>query len=110
MRIIYFSMALLVFSFIAMPIYYGISEKHNEIINTEVTAIQDDSLSFEEIYSLADESYSTDPAFLNTIKPAAGNSAKNDQFSTGFRRKEDSALADTPVKIIEEVEEEQASF
>lgn len=98
MRIIYFSMALLVFSFVVVPMYSGISKKHDEIITTSVdtVAAADSSLSFEEIYEIAGESNTEDPAFLNTIQPAAGSVNANQEFSTGFRAVEDSALADTP--------------
>jgi len=96
MRIIYFSMALLVFSFVIFPMYSGISKKHDEIITTtvDVVAANEDSLNLEQIYELADESYSEDPAFLNAIQPAAGDSTSQDQFSHGFRAIEDSALAE----------------
>jgi|GEM_PF-2552513 len=111
-RFIYACMALLLISFIGVPIYKGISDEHQKIttVADAQEAQTDDSLSFKEIYDLAAEDQnSDDPAFLNEILPAAGGSETTDNFSSGFTAREDSALADTPKEITEEEPQESAS-
>ena len=108
MRFIYFCMAFLVLSFVGVPIYNGVSEERAGLTQLAATdEAGDDSMSFEEIYALADEGQSADPASLNDISPAAGNGNTGDAFSRGFTNREDSALADTPVQETEEAETAQ---
>lgn len=105
MRFIYFCMALLVLSFIGVPIYNGVSSEHEKITTLATTETpSDDSLSFAEIYAQAEDTTLDNPAFLNDIMPAAGDNNSSDNFSSGFRNQEDSALAETPAAadIIEE--------
>ncbi len=97
MRFIYVCMAFLLISFVGMPVYKGVSSEREKLtIVASAESNQDDPLSFSEIYALADESSSDNPAFLNNIMPAAGGDTSSDNFSNGFRGQEDSALADTP--------------
>ena len=95
-RFIYLCMTILVVSFIAVPVFNGVSDEHARLQEiAQNTEQAEDSLSFEQIYALADES-ENDPANLNNIMPAAGGNAGTDGFSNGFRGADDSALADTP--------------
>lgn len=100
-RFIYLCMGILFLSMVAVPIYFGVSKEHKNIqvsANTPADE-QDTSLSFEEIYALADEGQETTPESLGNIAPAAGAETTPDSFSSGFNKREDSALADTPVEI-----------
>ncbi|NCO03731.1 MAG: hypothetical protein GW903_06035 [Alphaproteobacteria bacterium] len=100
-RIIYLSVAVLVFSFAILPILNDVSKERDAIIasNNDAPTLENDTISFEEIYALADETIvdSDNPAFLNNIAPAAG--LDEDEFTSGFRGLEDSALADTPAAL-----------
>jgi len=92
-KIIFLSMAIFALSFIAAPIFHGVSKERNAILaSNDFISTQDDSLSFDEIYALADEGRD-EAEFLNNIAPAA--SGQEDAFTSGFRGLENSALEDT---------------
>lgn len=112
MRFIYVCMAFLLISFIGIPVYKGVSSEHEKLTTVAQadTDQGDGSLSFREIYALADESASENPAFLNDIMPAAGENAAPDKFSGGFVVREDSALADTPKETIDEAIVEETNL
>ena len=96
-RFIYFCMAVLVFSFVAVPIFSGVSKEHEKLTAVDVAnAPAEEELTLEEIYAFVDRSNEGNPVFLNSIATAAGGDAKEDVFTSGFRGQEDSALADTP--------------
>lgn len=93
-RFIFLSMAFIAVSFFAVPAYFGINEQHQNLIQTASIEPAADTLTFQEIYALADESLMADPSALNAIAPAAGDEQKpKETFSYGFSGKEDSALA-----------------
>lgn len=98
-KVIYLSIAVLVFSFVALPIFSDVSKERDAIIasNNAAPTLDNDVMSFREIYALADETPANfdQATFLNNIAPAAG--LDEDEFSSGFRGLEDSALADTPL-------------
>lgn len=100
-KIIYLSVAVLVFSFVALPILADVSKERDAIIasNNDAPAIENATMSFKEIYALADETAVDldNPEFLNNIAPAAG--VEEDEFTSGFRGLENSALADTPIDL-----------
>ena len=102
-RFIFFCMAIIALSFIAVPVFTGISKEHNALTTpTDTVILSDDTLSFEEIYEIAGSNTSFDPASLNNITPAAGGN-NNDAFSNGFSGTEDSALENSTHIVIEEV-------
>lgn len=113
MYFIYLCMAVFAISFIAVPVFIGISDEHDRIVETWQADIssnqiqnankEDESLSFDEIYALARES-DTSPRSLSDISPAAGEDSNPDDFTDGFSRIEDPALADTSVELIIEKE------
>ncbi|MCI5059503.1 MAG: hypothetical protein MRY79_00360 [Alphaproteobacteria bacterium] len=93
-RFIYGCMAVIILSFVAIPIYHGVStEKARLEVLASVDQEGDDSLSFEEIYEIASEG-GVSPEALNNIEAAAGGDTEPDKFTTGFSGRENSALAD----------------
>lgn len=99
-RFIFFCMAIIALSFIAVPIFTGISKERKAMLNSEqANAEQTDTLDFDEIYELTNAEPSAED--LNQIMPAAGGTAQ-DEFSSGFSGTVDSALADTaPAPVTE---------
>jgi hypothetical protein len=97
-------MAIVALSFFVVPVFTGISKEHTALVaSTDATTPSNDTLSFEDIYEIADsnrESFS--PTSLNNISPAAGIGSQ-DNFSIGFSGTEDSALENTAPIIIEEI-------
>ena len=95
-RFIFICMAFIALSFMAVPAYFGIQKEHAILMQNDTVAQNNQSLSFEEIYAMADEDLLSNPAFLNNIAPAAGNNddapVQEDYFSTGFSGTADSAL------------------
>ena len=92
-----FCFAFILLSFAVVPIYYGVNKEHKIIIGSasnEIAAIsaQDDqSLSFADIYDLAGaEEFS--PENLNNIAPAAGADTTPEGFSSGFNNYEETNL------------------
>ena len=75
----------------------GVADKRDVLLaqTDNVTPSRDQSLGFKEIYALADEN--EQPFHLNDIEPAAGS---YENFPSGFRGLEDSALADFKPKVI----------
>lgn len=101
MKFIYICMALLIISFVGIPVYHGIKGEHDRLQPRTIAAtdIPDDGdISFVEIY--APTSGNNEAGELNAISPAAGNTVE-DEFSQGFTNREDRALADTPEEISE---------
>ena len=95
-RFIYICMAIVIVSFIAVPIFSGVSKEHARLQQVATTDTQtDNTLSFKEIYALADEAQ-PNPEALNEIEPVAGADTSQDKFSTGFNNTENPALADMP--------------
>ena len=81
--------AVILLSFVAVPVYYGVSKEHDKIISSnsvENTAISSNTaLSFDDIYALARENEAPlTPEDLNNILPAAGEASLGDSFSSGF--------------------------
>lgn len=108
-RFIFFCMAIVALSFVAVPVFTGISKEHNALLaSTDSIIPSNDTLSFEDIYEIAGSNEALDPASLNNIAPAAGES-NNDAFSNGFGGTEDSALENSAPIIIEEVTPEIAN-
>ncbi len=107
-RFIFFCMILIVITFAAVPIFYGVTEQRQKLTQTATIEKNSDELTFDEIYALASEESITNPTALNAIESAAGEIVVLDKFSNGFSGKEDSALADTIDEIV--VSEEEASF
>ena len=110
-KVIFACMAVLVFSFTVLPIFTGVSKEREAILASNVQPAEqvDESLSFEEIYALADEGNNdatVDPASLNEITPAAGGI--EDGFSSGFSGVETKGLEDTPLpqEFLNELEAE----
>lgn len=100
-RIIFFCMAIAALSFVVAPIYNGISDEHTALTQVSSAPMPDENtLSFEEIYEMAEQNNVIDPASLNEITPAAGENTE-DQFSSAFSGQEDSALEDQPQEKIE---------
>ena len=99
-RFIYLCAGILVVSLFAVPVYFGVSNERETLSlasNDEIN--QEESLSFQEIYALAEEGQNErGPDSLNNITPAAGTETAPDSFSSGFNKKADSALADTTVE------------
>ena len=99
LRFIYFCMAIVALSFVAIPVYSGIAQNRDQITARDsVIAIntnEDDSLSFEEIYTIANED-SFNPESLNEIAPAAGGAAiipdLPQEFSAEFKPSQNPAL------------------
>ena len=90
-RFIFLSIAFMIISFFAVPIYFGISKEHQKLTRTTALKQNDPSITFQEIYELADKNYISDPSALNSITPAADGKTKAEN---GFSRKEDRALPD----------------
>ena len=90
LNFIYSCMAVMVLSFFIVPVFGGISNEYQTLEQSsqfaESSISEDTSLSFEEIYALADEAAMRNPAFLNEIAPAAGDdiAAPVEGFSSGF--------------------------
>lgn len=99
LRFIFLSMAFMAISFFAVPVYFGISKEHQKLTQTAEIETNSNSLSFKEIYALADASSLTNPAALNAISPAAGNPDQADKFSNNFSGKEDSTLTDIKTNL-----------
>ena len=93
-RFIFLSIAFIAVSFTVAPIFSGISKQHKKLTQVAATDTKSDELTFDEIYALASETQTIDPAALNAIAPAAGEEAQEEKFSNGFLNKEDSALAE----------------
>ena len=99
LRFIYGCMAVVILSFVAIPIYHGISTEKGDInVLADARSNAEGDLTFEEIYALASEDAATPTTAegLNDMMPAAGDDASTDRFSSGFNGTQDSALADTP--------------
>ncbi len=87
-KFIYFSMAVVAFSFLIVPLFGGIAAERNKI---DIRPVQfsdnqvpsQDELSFDEIYALANEE-SFDPQSLNNIAPAAGNAVAEPSYPNDF--------------------------
>lgn len=112
-RFIFTCMAIIIVSFAAMPIVYGVAEQRERLTQTAaVDSNGSDELSFEEIFALASGNPMPDAGALNAIEPATGDIAEPDQFSNGFSNKEDSALADSLTDSKEEalIPEEEVLF
>lgn len=105
-RLIYFCMAFVALSFIAVPVYYGISAEKEKLADQAeaqevATFDKDNSLSFEEIYALAEET-PRNPTDLNSISTAAGGNNAANVFSSGFGAEAPSALKySSDVSVIE---------
>jgi hypothetical protein len=107
MKFIYLYAAILVLSFTALPVFYGVSNERTEILaSNEINdaAPADQALSFEEIYEIAAQGQEAlgqegafDPSSLNAIAPAAGNGAES--FPSGFSGMSDAALTDAPISV-----------
>ena len=108
MKLIYLCVAIMVLSFIGVPIYKGVSTEHEKLVaQADIqNAPAADALTFEEIYEIADQNTDQSPDFLNEITPAAGDNVLDNTFSSGFSKKEDSALAETPIEASAEIENE----
>lgn len=106
LRFIFLCMGIFIFSFTALPIYYGISGAHEELDASQTLASEDnETLSFKEIYAIADKAQAArGPQSLNNLAPAAGGASDKTGLQGGFRQIEDSALADEP-EVIPETEE-----
>ena len=92
--------AVVVLSFFAVPVFTGISNERGALLdNAQTASVENDSLSFEEIYEIAAEN--TNPADLNNIAPAAGGNIQTDSFSSGFSKQEDSALENNAPIIVD---------
>jgi hypothetical protein len=110
-RLIYLCMAFIAISFIAVPVYFGIADEKDKL--AEQYKAQDiaktapeDSLTFEEIYALAEEA-SSNPEDLNNIATAAGGPPLNENFSSGFSMQTPTALKDPSPSIIIEVADDK---
>lgn len=109
-KLIFAFMAIFVLSFTIVPIFSGVSNERDALLASAIDANEAEdtpSLTFEEIYALADENAPTiDPAALNAIMPAAG--ANTEEFSSGFSGTETKGLEDSPIpqEILDEVAEE----
>lgn len=108
MKFIYFCAAVLIFSFTALPIFYGISNERNEILASNIeqeTTPTDNSISFKEMYAIASKGQgeALDPYSLNDITPAAGQDSND--FPSSFSGISDAALTDDPI-IQENIEQE----
>ena len=106
-RFIFFCMAFVALSFVIVPLVGGISNERQAILaSADVNNPEpsQDSLSFEEIYQTAAAGEGIDPAQLNEIAPAAGQTDEEIVFSTGFSAEAPTALADTPVETEETTE------
>lgn len=108
MKFIYLCAAVLILSFTALPVFYGVSDERATILASneiDQTAPTESSLSFEEIYDIAaqgqdiNQENTFDPASLNEIKPAAG--VEFDTFPSGFSKTGDAALTDTLIPVEE---------
>ena len=101
-RFIFFCMAFVALSFIAVPVFTGISKERDAILASSKSSIPAASpLSFEEIYEIAGADNTGDgfdASAFNDITPAAGGEI-SDQFSTGFSNREDSALENTALAL-----------
>ena len=92
-----FCFAFILLSFAVTPIYFGVNKKHKELIQPqsnkiEVSSLEEPiSLSFAEIYAIADEN-SRSPENLNNINTAAGEDLKLETFSSGFNQLSDQTL------------------
>ncbi len=95
-KFIKFCMASILLSFIAVPIYFGVSKEHNKIIKASQTVVSQNNtiereITFDEIYELAREDEFS-PENLNNIATAAGNDTQVDAFSSGFNAYEETNL------------------
>lgn len=90
-------MAVVALSFVAVPVFTGISNEREALLLSEASTTNNDDapLSFEEIYEIAAENNEPSASDLNNIMPAAGGNTR-DQFSSGFGNEEDSALENAP--------------
>lgn len=79
-------------SILAVPIYYGVAQQR-ATMTASVETQDPDTVSFEEIYEVASEAQTLDASALNNISPAAGPE-QPDEFSMGFRKIADPALAE----------------
>lgn len=87
-KFIYFSMAVVVFSFLIIPLFNGISVERNKINIRPVQfsdnqAVSQDKLPLDKIYDLANEE-SFNPQNLNNIAPAARNETGHDLYPNDF--------------------------
>lgn len=99
-KFIFFCMAIVALSFVAVPVFTGISNERDALLLSEASTTNNDaSLSFEEIYEIAAENSAPNDApsasDLNNIMPAAGGN-EGDHFLSGFGNTEDSALENAP--------------
>ncbi len=103
LNFIYICIAVFVFSFVALPVANDISDEYRLLKKdtslANVSSVEkNSSLSFDEIYSLADQGNQErmiNPAFLNQIIPAAGKTilfGEQDDFSNSFEAKQHPAL------------------
>jgi len=108
MRFIYLCMAVIAFSFVAIPAYNSIAEKRADIGSRDAVIAQEEtnqSLSFDEIYEIAnegttnaniDQDMATIAQSLNEIVPAAGAEstvpALPEDFSAEFQPTEHPAF------------------
>lgn len=100
MKFIYFCMAILVGSFIAVPIFTGVSKEHTALMATATPVSSEPSSGLQDIYEIARQGGEDfNPDDLNNITPAAGDDMEiaksTDGFSMGFRGIESPSLADT---------------
>jgi hypothetical protein len=91
----------LALSVMAVPIYYGVASNKESLATSANVVEAEGTLTFDEIYDVAADTQEMDPAALNAIVPAAG-ADETEMFPSGFEKKQDPALADSPVKTAEE--------
>ncbi len=96
-RFIFSCMMIVPLSFMVVPIYFGVSAERQIILKKSVNLEKTDpSLSFEEIYDIANKSefdQGFDPQSLNKIKgPNRNNQVSKKSFALGFRSIEIPAL------------------
>ena len=98
-RFIKFCAAFILLSFMVVPIYYGITNKHDNMAQEQKLAnvtqtLNDEEITLQKIYDLANLEAQT-PEVLNNLETAAGGSnefEQVDQFSTGFNQYNDNTL------------------
>jgi hypothetical protein len=92
-RFIYFCMAVVAFSFAAIPVIYGIAGERAGLtapqLEADTVAANESNMTYDEIYALADQDSSEiewNESRLNEIAPAAGMEmfTGEDRFSRGF--------------------------
>lgn len=104
-RFIFFCMAFIALSFVAVPVFTGISNERDAMLNAEETTVSsNDVLSFDALYEIAGADTEITPESLNNITPAAGSArASHDSFSSGFSGRIDSALENVAQPSVESI-------